>query len=134
MEKPVTQWMLAPLRKYATFGGRAPRAEYWWFWLFSLCTIAGLAVVDVLFFGLDTLAGIGGLGPFSSLAAIAFLLPSLAVQVRRLHDRDKSGWFILIGIIPLLGGLILFWFNLQRGTQGTNSYGEDPLDQPQFFT
>lgn len=133
MEKPVTEWMLTPLRKYATFGGRAPRAEYWWFWLFSVLVVSGLSIADVLIFGTESFMR-GNLGLFGGLGALALALPSFAVQVRRLHDRDKSGWFILIGLIPLLGGLILFWFNIQRGTKGTNTYGEDPLDQNPFFT
>lgn len=133
MEKPVTEWMLTPLRKYATFGGRAPRAEYWSFWLFSVLVVSGLSIADVLIFGTESFMR-GNLGLFGGLGALALALPSFAVQVRRLHDRDKSGWFILVGLIPLLGGLILFWFNIQRGTKGTNTYGEDPLDQNPFFT
>ncbi len=135
MEKPVTHWMFAPLRKYATFGGRAQRAEYWWFWLFSVVVVAVLAFVDLVAVGGGSaMNDLFGLGLFSSLAGAALALPSLAVQVRRLHDQDKSGWFILLGLIPLVGGLILFWLNIQRGTPGPNRFGDDPLDQPKFFT
>ncbi|WP_416907318.1 MAG: DUF805 domain-containing protein [Polymorphobacter sp.] len=133
MNQPITHWMFAPLRKFATFGGRAPRAEFWWFWLFSVLLIGAATVVDFALIGAEALAAFG-VGPLGGLAALALMLPSLAVQVRRLHDQEKSGWFILIGLIPFIGGLILFWFNLQRGTPGTNIYGEDPLETRQFFT
>lgn len=133
MEKPVTEWMLTPLRKYATFGGRAPRAEYWWFWLFSGLVIGGLTLADAMVFGADSFMG-ARLKLLSGLGGLALMLPNVAVQVRRLHDQDKSGWLILVGIIPVIGFLILFWFNIQRGTKGTNRFGEDPLDQNPFFT
>lgn len=106
--------------KYVDFTGRAARSEYWWFALF---TVIVQIVLHLLQFILgETLTGI-----LSGLVALAFLLPSLAVSVRRLHDKDKSGWFLLLGFIPIIGGLILlFWF-VTPGTPGANRFGADPL-------
>ncbi len=142
MQKSAMHWMFEPLRKYAVFGGRARRAEYWWF---SLLVV--LISIVAAFFDTMVTAPLGapepsdanpfgnaGLGVVSVLVSLAFLLPGLGASVRRLHDVDKSGWWVLIAFIPLIGGLILlFWF-CTRGTQGPNKYGDDPLQSPQFFT
>jgi uncharacterized membrane protein YhaH (DUF805 family) len=126
--------MFMPLRKYATFGGRASRAEYWWFWLFSIVVVSIGLAIDVLVLGSDAITSSRGLGLVSGIATLVLALPSLAVQVRRLHDQEKSGWFILLNLIPLIGGLIILWFNIRRGTPGTNIYGEDPIETRQLFT
>jgi uncharacterized membrane protein YhaH (DUF805 family) len=92
--------------KYADFNGRASRPEYWWFVLFSF-------IVSILTMAL----------PFVSLiAALALFLPSLAAAVRRLHDIDKSGWWLLLVLVPL-AGLVIIYFLCQRGTQGQNRFG-----------
>lgn len=123
MDKSATQWMVEPLRNYANFQGRARRKEYWWFELLVIVVSFVLSIVDTMIFG-ATFAGIGMLG---GMAALALLVPNLAVGVRRLHDRDQSGWWLLLGAVPLIGGLILlFWF-VQRGTVGDNRFGADPL-------
>jgi uncharacterized membrane protein YhaH (DUF805 family) len=134
MEQPASYWMIEPLRKYATFGGRARRAEFWWFALFYGLILIAASIADIVFFGLDNGFGGSGLGLFGGLTGLAFILPNLAVSMRRLHDLDRSGWWLLIGIIPLIGGIILFIWFCSRGTQGPNTYGEDPLNTPQFFT
>ncbi|WP_448586793.1 DUF805 domain-containing protein [Thermaurantiacus sp.] len=105
--------------KYADFSGRAPRSEYWWWQLFTLLAAAALSVADTALFSVPFL------GPVFS---IGILLPSLAVSVRRLHDLDRSGWFLLIALIPLIGALVLLVWFVSRGTGGPNRFGPDPLE------
>jgi uncharacterized membrane protein YhaH (DUF805 family) len=128
------KWMLLPLRRYADFEGRSSRMEYWMFTL-------GVLIVEVLLVTL-LVAG-GGLVPDEGgglrgltmivmglfvLFILAIFVPGLAVQVRRFHDQDKSGWMVLIGLIPYIGGLIVLVFMCLPGTPGANAYGEDPRD------
>ena len=95
------------LSKFADFGGRATRAEFWWFMLFYF-------IVSVV---------TGFAGPFvSALVALALLLPTLGVQVRRLHDIGRSGWWILVGLVPLIGWLVLLYWAVQP-SEGANQYG-----------
>ena len=120
--------MLLPYRRYADFQGRSRRKEDWMFFLFSF-------LVSAVFEGL--LATIGGgrrhpnlIGILLSLLFGVFILgsavPSLAVGVRRLHDTNRSGWFVLLGFIPLLGGIVLIVLMCLDGTQGDNRFGPDP--------
>jgi uncharacterized membrane protein YhaH (DUF805 family) len=103
--------------KYATFSGRACRSEYWFFALFFLIVLLIAGVVDA---ALEVPA-------LQAVVLLALFVPSLAANVRRLHDIDRSGWWYLITFIPLIGGLLLiFWF-CGRGTAGPNRFGEDPL-------
>lgn len=113
------------LGKYVVFSGRAQRSEYWWFALFSFGTSVILSFIDGILFGF----GSGGqsVGVLSGLFSLAVLLPSIGVAVRRLHDLDKSGWWLLLIFIPLLGFLVLLFFFVQRGTTGANRFGPDPL-------
>jgi uncharacterized membrane protein YhaH (DUF805 family) len=110
-------------RKYVDFTGRARRAEYWWFVLFYCLLVGALTAVDVT---MMINAQIGG-SLLSSLASLALFLPTLAVAVRRLHDTDRTGWWVLIGLIPLIGWIIYLVFMCQRGTEGPNRFGQDPL-------
>lgn len=127
-------WMLLPFRRYADFSGRSRRMEYWMFYLFNV-------ILTVLLF-LLTLA-VQEMGPDMSGAVIgiwvvyglAIIIPGLAVAVRRLHDSDKSGWMLLISLIPF-GGLVLLYFYCIEGDHGPNRYGPDPLDEnpdPEVF-
>ncbi len=70
----------------------------------------------------------GAYGPLTALFFLGILVPSIAVQVRRFHDQDKSGWFVLIGLIPILGGLVVLVFMFLEGTRGPNRFGPDPKD------
>jgi uncharacterized membrane protein YhaH (DUF805 family) len=110
--------MLQPLRKYAQFTGRARRSEYWLFFLFYVV----IAVVAVL---LDELA-LHGLPALQVLVSLALLVPGLAVGFRRLHDIDRSAWWMLIGFIPLIGAIVLLVFAVLPGTIGPNRFGPDP--------
>lgn len=119
-------WYLAALKKYADFSGRARRKEYWFFALFNFLITLALIFVDVSIGGLSPEAG---LGMFSGLYSLGVLIPSIAVTVRRLHDSDKTGWWILIGLIPLIGAIVMLVFMVIDGTPGNNSYGSDPKGQ-----
>ncbi|QRM27938.1 DUF805 domain-containing protein [Microvirga sp. VF16] len=107
------------LNKYATFSGRAQRSEYWYFFLFII-------IVDIVASILDT-AIFGDMSVLYLIATLALLLPSIAAGVRRLHDTDKSGWWLLLGLIPVVGAIVLIVFFCQRGTVGPNQFGPDPL-------
>jgi len=110
--------------KYATFSGRAPRSEFWWFFLFLLLGNILFSIIDGVIFGTIEGQQITVLGAIFSLAVI---LPSIAVGVRRLHDKDMSGWWYLLVLIPILGALVLLFFFVQKGTDGPNRFGPDPL-------
>src|SRR5437899_1593476 len=97
-EERLMHWYLEALKKYAVFSGRARRKEYWMFFLFNL--IIGLV--------LGVIEGVaGGPGVLESLYGLAVLIPGIAVSVRRLHDTNRSGWWLLIGLIPLIGVIVL---------------------------
>jgi uncharacterized membrane protein YhaH (DUF805 family) len=113
------------LSQYAGFGGRARRAEYWWFALFSVIVGIATSILDVAL-GTDFEGSFTSNGMFSLVANLALLVPSLAVGVRRLHDTDRSGWWILIGLIPLIGAIVLLVFFVQDGTPGQNRFGPSP--------
>lgn len=88
--------------KYATFDGRASRSEFWWFLLFTFLASAAAGIVSEA---------------ASGLFALAVLLPSLAVGARRLHDVDKSGWFLLLWLIPIIGWIVLVIWAVQEGKE-----------------
>ena len=146
------EWAVVPLRKYAVFSGRAPRAEYWWFYLATLLVSMPLRLVDY---------ALGTDGLFDGVVSLALVVPWIAVTVRRLHDTDRSGWWLFALAIPLLlaGALIgyqaatgadwgvwtmsvtaiagvcaiaLFIFAVLPGTDGPNRYGADPYGPDQL--
>ena len=114
-------WYLAVLKKYAEFSGRARRTEYWMFFLFS--TIASMVLAFV-----DGVLGTGGVLGILYLLAVA--VPSLAVSIRRLHDTGRSGWWLLVGLVPIVGGIVLLVFAVQDGNAGDNAYGPNPKAAP----
>lgn len=116
-------WFLEAMRKYATFTGRSRRKEYWFFQLFVVIGSVVLILLDETFGWLDTDTGFG---PLSFVFGLAMLLPNLAVAVRRLHDTDRSGWWLLLSLIPIIGGLVLLVFFILDSTPGTNRFGENP--------
>ena len=104
------------LNKYFDFDGRASRSEYWWFALF-------MAIVG---FVAGLIGGFINAAWLPSLVSLAFLLPSLGLGVRRLHDIDKSGWWILLSLIPLVGTIILIIWYCQESQPVPNQYGPVP--------
>ncbi len=107
-------------KKYAAFEGRASRAEFWYFLLMQLLIMFGLGIVGVIALGEEA----GGI--LVNLYGLIALIPTLAVEVRRLHDINKSGWWILISFVPLIGAIVLIVFWATPGDKGLNQYGEDP--------
>jgi uncharacterized membrane protein YhaH (DUF805 family) len=122
--------MFQPLKKYADFTGRARRSEYWLFTLFIiLVEIAYFILLSALGGGMGwgQMNGLGmGLTGLYVLFVLGIIIPSLAVGFRRLHDTDRSAWWLLIAFLPAIGGLVLLIFNLLPGTTGPNKYGPDP--------
>lgn len=113
---------LTAMKRYATFRGRASRAEFWQFTVIAGAIFFVAFVIDSAFIsGPDSKAQ-----PFAGLVALAHVLPGLAVAVRRLHDVDRSGWFLFINIIPLVGFVLLLYWACEAGTRGPNGFGPDP--------
>jgi len=127
-------WKKVVKDNYANFEGRARRAEYWNYTLLHLLITIGfyiLALALVLSIVFSLLVFV--LWALLFIYNMVILLPTLAVAVRRLHDTNKSGWLILLGIIPLVGGIILIVFLATEGDRGTNQYGADPKMAPDFI-
>jgi len=103
---------------YANFQGRARRSEYWWFYLFSVIVYVVASIID----------GIIGLPIFYVVSLLGLFIPSLAVAIRRMHDTGRSGWWVLIFLIPLVGLILFIYWFVQRGTVGPNDWGQDPYD------
>jgi uncharacterized membrane protein YhaH (DUF805 family) len=116
-------WYLEALRKYAVFEGRARRMEYWMFVLINCLIVVVLSVVDTVV-GLFSLGN--SVGALTGLYWLVVLVPSVAVTVRRLHDTDRSGWWALLALLPVLGTIVLFVFCVLDGTPGANRFGENP--------
>ena len=113
------------LTKYADFQGRACRSEYWYFLLFNLLMNMATGLLDAGIFG-------SGVGLLNGLYSLAILIPGIAAGVRRLHDIDRSGWWLLIGFVPLVGTIILVIWLVRRGDAAPNRYGADPLPAGSF--
>lgn len=115
------------LSNYATFSGRASRPEFWWWYLALFLTLVVTQVLDMLLIAPllspDDVAHADRMRPLSWLTALALLLPNLAVGARRLHDIGKSGWWLLIGLVPLIGTLVLLYFYIQPSQAGRNAFG-----------
>ncbi|EHR0248254.1 TPA: DUF805 domain-containing protein [Vibrio parahaemolyticus] len=116
-------WYLAVLKKYAVFSGRARRKEYWMFFLFNLIFSFILGFVD----------GFLGTVFIGTIYGLAVLIPGIAVTVRRLHDIGRTGWWVLIGLIPLIGLIVLIIFAATDGNEGINEYGSNPKERGETF-
>ncbi len=130
------EWMLMPLKRYADFSGRSRRQEYWLYVLFMTLVYVGGIVIAIAVGATEMSA----FDPKSEeipgatmivilllvLVYLGFFIPTLAVQVRRFHDQDLSGWFVLLGFIPYVGWLIVLIFMCIDGTPGPNRFGPDP--------
>jgi uncharacterized membrane protein YhaH (DUF805 family) len=130
-------WMLMPLRRCADFEGRSRRMEYWMFYLFTLLLglgfmlILGVVVLPLYTMGLSENAMMTIIIPLyfiGFLLSLGLVVPSLAVAVRRLHDQDKSGWFLLLALIPFVGGIIFLVVMCLEGARGPNRFGPDPVE------
>jgi uncharacterized membrane protein YhaH (DUF805 family) len=108
------------LSQYVTFSGRSLRSEFWYWILFCSLGSVVTIILDVTIFGYQ------GIAPFTDLFNLALLLPSIAVGVRRLHDIDRTGWWVLLNL-TIIGFLLLIYWACQPGTAGPNRYGPNPL-------
>ncbi|WP_338466721.1 DUF805 domain-containing protein [Novosphingobium sp. ZN18A2] len=132
------EWMLMPFWRYADFSGRSRRREYWMFVLLYFIVYAvGIALMMMGGFSMGELEGAPAASPGASfwlgaalvtIFAIGSFIPSIAVQVRRFHDQDRSGWMVLLNFVPYVGALVVLIFMLLEGTRGPNRYGPDPKD------
>ncbi len=117
-------WYLKVIRQYADFNGRAGRTEYWMFVLFNIIFSIAASVLDYM---------MGTVYVFSGIYSLFVLIPSIAVTVRRLHDIGKSGWMILILLIPVIGVIWFLVLMVTQGTPGENSYGPEPASELQYI-
>ena len=113
------EWYLGVLKQYAVFTGRSRRQEFWMFVLFNFIVAVVLGIVEGV---------IGSGGVLGSLYSLAVLLPSIGVGIRRLHDTGRTGWWLLIGLIPLIGTIVLIVFTVQDSQPGANEYGPNPKE------
>lgn len=111
------EWYLKVLKNYAVFNGRARRTEYWMFFLFN-------AIITIILSFLQSFADLGTV--LTGIYGLLTLLPNLAVGARRLHDSGKSGWWLLIGLIPFIGTIILIVFFCLDSEEGDNRFGASP--------
>jgi uncharacterized membrane protein YhaH (DUF805 family) len=146
MGEKLMDWMLMPLRRYAEFSGRSRRKEYW---MYTLLVVIVALVVGLIEGALGLTGMVGPYGPLSALLAVGTFIPSIAVGIRRLHDTNRSGWWMLLVIVPytamaallLSGNLVLagtmglvamvcalgfLVLMVLEGTKGPNNYGPDP--------
>lgn len=121
-------WIILPLQRYAQFEGRSVRKEFWMFQLLYVALFLFTAIIVGA--GTDEYGEGTGLAKLTvglfAIALLGLFVPLIAVQVRRFHDQDKSGWFALLNLIPYVGFLIVLGFMLIEGTRGSNRFGSDP--------
>lgn len=121
------QWYIKVLKQYADFSGRARRKEYWMFFLINLLISFAIGFVSGFITGINpesTMASATIILPIAY--SLAVFIPSIAVGVRRLHDTNRSGWWLLISLVPVIGAIILIIFLVQDSQPGSNQYGENP--------
>jgi uncharacterized membrane protein YhaH (DUF805 family) len=105
---------------YVTFSGRASRSEYWFWTLFATLVSGAAGIIDA------GIAASTGYSPFSTIVSVALFLPGLAVSARRLHDLDRTAWWLLI-LLTIIGAILLLVWDCMKGTDGPNRFGPDPL-------
>lgn len=115
------EWYLAVLKKYAEFSGRAGRREYWMFFLINFAISIGVSM----------LANMADFAQLASLYSLAVMIPGLAVGVRKLHDIGKSGWMLLVSLIPLIGWIWVIVLLATPGDPAENQYGPVPAVEPE---
>ena len=113
---------------YSKFKGRSRRSEYWWIQLFLVLTNLAVAAIDLVLMNgdVDRFIANGGGVIVGLIWILVTIVPALAVLVRRLHDTGKSGWWVLIGFVPLVGGIVLLVFTVLDSDSGENKFGESP--------
>jgi uncharacterized membrane protein YhaH (DUF805 family) len=113
---------------YTNFKGRARRSEYWFIQLFLVATNIAVAVIDLALMNGDVERFIanGGGGIVGLIWIFATIVPAIAVLIRRLHDTNRSGWWALIGLVPLAGAIVLLVLTVQDSNKGVNKYGASP--------
>ena len=116
-------WYLEVLKKYAVFDGRARRKEYWFFVLFNVIIGMAMGFIDALTGNINPETG---LGIFSGIYALGVMIPGMAVSVRRLHDTGRSGWWLLITFVPVIGAIIFIYFMVLDSNPESNEYGPSP--------
>ncbi|MCH7737772.1 MAG: DUF805 domain-containing protein [Chloroflexi bacterium] len=116
-----TQAIPSGFRRYFDFKTRSSRSEYWWWTLFSILVSVAASIVDALLFG--------GTAILDTVSTVCLFIPGIAVAARRLHDINRTGWWILIAF-TIIGIFLLFYWYLQPGDRGANDYGNDPLRPP----
>jgi uncharacterized membrane protein YhaH (DUF805 family) len=119
-------WYIEVLKKYAVFNGRARRKEYWYFVLFNFIISLILGLIEGLIIGINGSVHETNFSVLGLIYSLAIFIPSIAVAVRRLHDTDRTGWWILIGLIPVIGWIIFLIFLVQDSSPGENKYGPNP--------
>jgi uncharacterized membrane protein YhaH (DUF805 family) len=119
-----TEAVTTAFQNYFNFQTRSRRSEYWYFSLFLVLVSIATSLADMLLF--DTAASESG--PLYVISTFAMFIPGLAVSVRRLHDIERSGWYVLLCLIPIVGLIILIYWMCQPGTSGQNRFGEDPVE------
>ncbi len=110
------KWFIAALKKYAVFNGRARRKEFWMYYLFYVIFMIVASLID---------AALGSVF-VSCLYLLGMLVPTLSLYIRRLHDTGRSGWWFLISLVPVIGGLVLLYFLVCDGGLEDNQYGQSP--------
>ncbi len=109
---------------YITIQGRASRSAFWWWALFTLLGSIAMSIVDGAISGVS----FTGTGMLETLFSLGTLLPSITVAIRRLHDIGRTGWWLLLVFVPVVGWIVLLIFYVTRGNDGANDHGPDPLD------
>lgn len=115
------EWFLLALKKYAEFNGRSRRKEYWMFYLIYSIISTVLSILDQFLVSFTS-----GITVLSGLFGLFFIIPWIAISVRRLHDVNKSGWYLLLWFLPIIGWIWLFVLSVTEGDSGPNKYGPDP--------
>ena len=117
---------------YSKFKGRSRRSEYWWIQLFLVLTNLAVAAIDLALMNgdVDRFIANGGGGIVGLIWILVTIVPALAVLVRRLHDTGKTGWWALIGFVPIIGGIVLLVFTVLDSDSGENKFGESPKVSP----
>ena len=128
-------WYISVVMNSFNFNGRARRKEYWMFTGFNILIFFGIFIIgDMLqtyFVGSGSASEV--IANFAGLYFVASFIPQLALSIRRLHDTNRSGWNLLWGLMPAIGGIIMFVFTVEKGVTGDNRFGPDPKEEQEDY-